>query len=450
MEENAEILQFQGVGKIRVKDRDDIEVDVDFFLIIKFNSKIEISMVSNNFFDGNLRFLKEAVNNQLTKCSFIGSLSDNKKIEIPEFYINTFNLSMNQGQSPKTTIVLTPFSEIYIWDKKYDSYSELLNKDAIIKVGLLNFIFGGKLYTTYPDGSVNRDLFTVTIDNKPIGFRHIKEYSAVEKILRKEKNIMLTSEVEMSSVKYTEVQELISNLLWLLSYSQKTLISRYYTKIFIEDEQILLILHNDKKYHYSNSSLIDVTHLRDDDIEQFIRETYAHFSSNKKELKLDNIIDIICQAELARVLESKYLLLSSALELCVEVIRQSNKLTIEEDQDVIENMTKSVKNYLKQNNISMDDKHIKNFCSKLAFKTLKKKIDAVLQHLNFEHAQTDVKRIKDNRNKIVHEVRFVDYNQPLQDYEQIKILVDKMLLKILGYSGKVINYTNKHQIEKIL
>jgi uncharacterized ubiquitin-like protein YukD len=85
----------------------------------------------------------------------------------------------------------------------------------------------------------------------------------------------------------------------------------------------------------------------------------------------------------------------------------------------------------------------------LAFKTLKKKIDAVLQHLKFEYSKVDVKRIKDNRNKIVHEVRFVDYNQPLHDYELIQLLVDKMLLKILGSSGKVINYANKHKIEKI-
>ena len=132
------------------------------------------------------------------------------------------------------------------------------------------------------------------------------------------------------------------------------------------------------------------------------------------------------------------------------MIIHSNNLTVEEDKDVIENMTKSIMNYLKQNSISIDDKHIEKICSKLTFKTLKKKIHTVLQHLKFEHSQTDVKRIKDNRNKIVHEVRFVDYNQPLQDYELIRILVDKILLKILGYSGKVINYTNKYNIEKIL
>ena len=450
MDENEELFNFQGRGNIKVKGRDDIDVTVDFFLIAKYNSKIEISMICNNLFDSNLRFLKEAVNNQLTKCSFIGTSSNKKKIEIPEFYINTFNLSMKQGQSPKTTIVLTPFSEIYIWDSDYDSYKELLKKKAEIKVGLLNFVFGGNKYTKYPDGSVNRDLFSVRINELDLGFRQIREYSKVEKILRKEKNIMLTSEIEISDSKYNEFQELISNLMWLLSYSQKTLISKYYTKLFLEDDEKLLILHHDKKYPYSSSSFIDTTHLREDDIEQFIQETYNIFSSNKTEMKLDNIIDIICQAELARVLESRYLLLSSALELCVEVVKQSNKLDIEEDTDVIDNMAKSIKKYLKTNKISIDDEHIKNICSKLAFKTLKKKIESVLNHLTFQHSQSEVKRIKDNRNKIVHEVRFVDYNQPLKDYELIKLLVDKILLKILGYSGNVINYSNKHKIEKIL
>lgn len=450
MEGNEELFNFQGQGNIKVKGRDDIEVNVDFFLIARYNSKIDISMISNNLFDSNLKFLKEAVDNQLTKCSFIGTLSNSKKIEIPEFYINTFNLSMKQGQSPKTTIVITPFSEIYIWDSSFDSYKDLLEEKADIKVGLLNFVFGGNKYTKYADGSMSRDLFSVKIDNVDIDFRQIRDYSAIEKILRKERAIILTSEIEISDIKYNELQELISNLLWLLSYSQKTLISKYYTKLFLQNEEKLLILHHDKKYPYSNSSFVDTTHLRDDDIEQFIQETYHAFSSNKKEMKLDNIIDIICQAELARVLESRYLLLSSALELSIEVIRQSNNLAIENDTDVIDNMVKSIKNYLTANKISIEDYHIKNICLKLAFKTLKQKIDSVLKHLKFEHSQAEVKRIKDNRNKIVHEVRFVDYNQPLKDYELIKILVDKILLRILGYSGKVINYSNKHKIEKIL
>ena len=450
MEENEELFNFQGQGNIKVEGRDDIEVNVDFFLTAKYNSKIEISMISNNLFDSNLRFLKEAVNNQLIKCSFTGTLSNKKKIEIPECYINTFNLSIKQGQSPKTRIVLTPFSEIYIWNSNYDSYNELLEKKAEIKVGLLNFVFGGNKYTKYPNGSVNRDLFSVKINKLELGFRQIRKYSKVKKILQKEKNIMLTSEIEISNSKYNESQELISNLLWLLSYSQKTLISKYYTKLFIENEEKLLILHHDKKYPYSNSSFIDTTHLREDDIEQFIQETYDTFSSNKNRMKLDNIIDIICQAELARVLESRYLLLSSALELCVEVVKQSNKLAVEKDTDVIDNMTKSIKKYVKANKISLEDAQIKNICSKLAFKTLKKKIDSVLKHLNIKHSEAEVKRIKDNRNKIVHEVRFVDYNQPLKDYELIKLLVDKILLKILGYSGKVINYSNKHKVEKIL
>ncbi len=189
-------------------------------------------------------------------------------------------------------------------------------------------------------------------------------------------------------------------------------------------------------------------------LQEFLNNKDKHQSNSKelmykKKLKLDNVIDIICQAELAKLLESRYLLLSSALELCVEVIRNKNNLNVEEDNDVIINMTGTINKYLKQEKISIDRVHIKNICSKLAFKTLKKKINAVLKHLEFEYSSSDIKRIKDNRNKIVHEVRFVDYTQPLKDYELIKLLVDKILLKILTYSGNVINYSNKYKVEKI-
>ena len=60
-----------------------------------------------------------------------------------------------------------------------------------------------------------------------IEFKHITDYKAIEKILKGKNNIMLTSELELNNSTYSETSGFVRNILWLLSYSQKTLIQDF-------------------------------------------------------------------------------------------------------------------------------------------------------------------------------------------------------------------------------
>lgn len=452
MDDKADLFNFVGKGKLSVIGKE-IKVDVDFSLVVKYNAEMEVKFVSNNFFDSNLRLLKEAIDNQFAKCSFEGNAPGNKKILVPEFYISTFNFRAAQGQSPQITIITNLFSEIFIWDSNFENHEELFNKKGTVNVGLLNFVFGGKYFTKFPDGSASRDFFTSKIENIEIGFRQLKEYSEIEKILKKEKNVMLTSEMEFKNTEYVSNQEITEDLLWLLSYSQKTLISKLYTKVVIEDKEALLVLHDvgkAQKYHYVNSSFIDATHLRGDCLEQFLVETYSTFKEKKTPLKLNNIIDIICQAELSPVLEVKYLLLSCALELSADVVIQDNGITVEKDTELIGEYGRAIKNYLNSKQLQLSEEHITAIAEKFSKPTLKKELEAIIGKFGFTYSEDEIKRVKYNRNKVVHEVKLANYDKPLEDYDLIKLLIDRILIKTLGYSGEVLNYSNKYNFEKIV
>ncbi|PIN85004.1 MAG: hypothetical protein COV47_04485 [Candidatus Diapherotrites archaeon CG11_big_fil_rev_8_21_14_0_20_37_9] len=452
MDEKTELFNFIGNGKLSVIGKD-IKVDVDFSVVVKYNAEIELRFTSNNFFDSNFRLLKEAVDNKFAQCRFDGIAPGNKKILVPEFYISTFNFRATQGQSPQITIITNLFSEVFVWDSAFANHEELFNKKGTVKVGLLNFVFGGKYFTKFPDGSASRDFFNVKIGNSEIGFRQLREYTEIERVLKKEKNTMITSEMEFVNAEYSSTQKLAEDLFWLLSYSQKTLISKLYTKVIVDDKEALLVLCNvgkARKYHYVNSSFIDATHLRGDCIEQFFAETYDKFMEKKTSLKLDNIIDILCQAELSPILEVKYLLLSCALELSVDVVIQDEGIPIEKDAELIGEHCRAVKNYLDNKKLQLDEEHVSAIAEKFYRPTLKKEVEAVIGKFGFIYSGDEIKRIKDNRNKVVHEVKLADYDKPLEDYNLIRLLIDRVLIKTLGYSGEVLNYSNKYNFEKII
>ncbi len=162
------------------------------------------------------------------------------------------------------------------------------------------------------------------------------------------------------------------------------------------------------------------------------------------------LIDIICNAEIARVLETKYLLQITALELGIEQYRKEIGTDIEEDEDLIDGIQKCIVNFTSKNDIEMSTKLIEELAIKLSHKTFKKKVKGVIDALNLDYTDPEIKRIKDNRNKIVHELRFKDYENPLQDYLLIRMLVDKIVLKILDYDGYVLNYLSDYNREKIV
>lgn len=450
MDENSLLFDFEGKGKIKVIGKEEVCVDVAISLKQKYNTNLEIVLVSELFLDSNVQMTMQVNNSLLIKCSLEGELNRNKRIHIPVVYINQFSLQTKIGQSPATIIRVTPFSEIFIWDSSIEDYNQIFSKKIDIKVGLINFVFDGKFFTKYPSGESRRDYFTTKIGAKKIIFKQLNEYALIKKILNQKHNTMITSEVEIKDSYQNEANEILFNLLWLLSYSQKTLITKCYTKVCLGDIESLIILHHDKKYDYSNSSFIDSSHLRGDDLELFLEETYENFKIKIGKYKLDVIVDIICQAELAKVLETQYLLLSSAMELFMNVLRGENKLLVPKDDAKIEETCRCIDNYLKSKRISLSNEDLKNISLKLAVPTLKNKIRTVISFLNFLYTDDEINRIKDNRNKIVHEVRFIDYNSPIEDYKLIKLLIDKIMIKSLNYHGEVLDYTNQYLPGKIV
>lgn len=450
MVDGKDILNsYCGVGKLLSKTSG-VEMDFDIKITVHLNGDVNVVLMSNDVSEDKMKISPS----KEESYSFNGDLDDNQRINIPEMLINEVKLEESKKGVKSIRCSCIPISDIYIWRDDLKSYESILNRNCNLEIGILNFLFGGLYTSTYSSGShtkIIRDWFKINILGRELIFKQVKNYKETKESLKKSRDILLTSHLLIKNTKFSEIENWLQDLLWLLSYSQKTLLSKFYTK-FMDDNgnQLLIIYHCNKKYPYSGSSFIDARHLGNKDIETFVETTFEKYQKYKASLKLDVIFDIICQAELAKVLESSYLLLICALDLILTTYITENKIDVPHDSIFIENRKNCVKNIVRSKGYDLSEDLVEEIVLKLSHKTFKNKLKTVINALNLSYSDDEINRIRDNRNKIVHELRFNDYNQPIKDYHALKLLLDRIILKILGYDGYVLNYTNEYRREKIV
>lgn len=443
---NNIINSYSGTG-ILSSDKTDAEMEFDIVVTTYLDSTINITLRSKDISHEKLKLMEM----KMVKYSFSGDLDKDLKIYIPELYINNNNFSHSKKSGTEITIAMKTFSDFYIWKNSLEEYEKILNDNYTLEMGITNFIFDGLYFSDHGNSSKVRDWFKVNLFGKELIFQQLESYKGIKQLLRKDGGVMLTSNLKIEDCKFNEIKEDLQDLLWLISYSQKTLVSKFYTRFLdAEGNEMMVIYHHDKMYQYANSTFIDSRHLGNQDIEEFVESTFNKYKELKSELKLDIIFDIICQAELAEVLESKCLLLISALELIIERYTKKLKVKVDNDSKLVGDIQRCIEKLSKKEGINLDKDFIKKLSLKLSHPTFKNKLKTIIDAFKFEYSEDGIKRIKENRDKLVHEVQLHDYENPIGDYYDIKLLLDKIILSILRYNGYVLNYTNDYKREKIV
>lgn len=443
MEEDEQFTNYNGEGELKNNVTGEVML-VNIRVTTSYNSKIQIKLTSNEIRPSAI------MSRENSEYNLSGNLSNNKKISIPKCYLSQSRLRVGASVPFEVSMEVVPFSEMYIWDSQYPTYEELLGTSGIVKVGLTNFLFNGNLRTPLSSGGFSVDTFKINVESSEISFKQVEHYNEVEKILRKHKRVMLTSEIILEG-SINETNPKVNNILWLLSYSQKTLISKFYTKLVVEDNELLEIYPSEKCYDFSNSSFIESSNLRGNWIEQFLNESYENFKTKKDALKLENVTDIICQSELGKVLEAKHLLIVIALELIITSLIDSEEINIVPDEDFISQKSIELKSYLDSQTIAISPTQLRDLAIKMIHPTFKSKLEAINNHFSLGYDIIKLKMIKKNRDSIVHNIRFSDDNQNnLNKHYEASLLLDKIILKIFGYSGDVLNYSNNYNLEKII
>ena len=421
------IDEFEGKCSLRITSDDKtianpILEDVSFSLKAYFNTKIELTvygesqLFGENFSLSRLRELSR--NNEY----FLSGITDNEmKIQID----NLAPISVTNGLNNTASLSMIVKSEIIMWSKEYDNYKAILNEKGKTIVGVANFFFTGtntsRYEQDYDGGSrvhLTIDHYIANIGEYEVIIKRRREVDSRSEYLMKYNPYLITSEIAICNCEYSSSKEMIDNLLWLVSYSQKSLASRVYSRFEINDNEKLFIIHNQRHYNFSFSRYpiinTDLNDSGETPLHVFLSEVYNDYILYKSQLQLDMYFDLVIQAELSYKPETKFLTLCTTLEhICKRLI---SELSVPIDR---------IKHTYKGNI------------------TYAGSMQAIRDHLGLSFQDSDINQIKTERNEIVHNGVFkdTDRNNHILYVILAQILLDQILLNLIGYSGDSVFYS---------
>ena len=401
------IREYSGEGKFSFNIGEIVNVDSKFNLYFFTNGKIEVRCYLNMFSKEAVKIVNEN-SKRVIEVELEGIVELPKGIiNIGKLYINSINIRFNEG-ALNSTIKLVAFSEANL--KFYEQTPLKVN----VRYGIVNFVFGGCEMTRVGEHGFKYDKFSVKIDETDVTFNQMNDYKKITEQLKIHKSILVTSEaiLECEYSKITLKGDIINNSLNLMSFATGTYLSWIYEDIFENEKLVETKLLPHKTMNYNHRDLvIDSDHLGNCDLKLFLENVYNNYLKFKNSLGLYPVIDYyISSKSIKDLLEIKYLVAVTLLDC----------------------LTSYLSDYFNEQNKQED------------LSTFKNRILAILKEFSIRYEEQELDFIK-TRDKIVHTGRFPTNKPPLEEYHKLINLIDRILLKILGYTGSYLNIANHYK-----
>lgn len=317
-----------------------------------------------------------------------------------------------------------------------------------VRFGVTNFLFESRFQT-----SLEHNGNGVAVSIEPI-----EEASEIMWRVEKLKSIAVTCEVVGKIAMNGErerLDEVVDNLCYLLSVARGTKIQWIYRNLCDENGVCLSTTHAAKVTKiYCPLSIID----NDKETQVFLEKTYSTYVANRECYELERgTIDAYLDAKAENdYLELRALKLAVAMEALKAVMLKSVENFVGEyilSQEDFKSLCFTVKGLLrdelKAQNVSGADRDaIYRKLPELNRRAFKEILTDLLTRIQLNVAKQDLDLLVKCRDSLVHQVRFYCQTATLEDLQRVPPLptpaeeyfflvnfLDKVILKLLGYSG---------------
>jgi hypothetical protein len=364
--------------------------DVQGSFQLTFQEDCKVNLIFHP--DGKLPI--EVLNFDVTLGTFSGkSVNSEYHIEIDKIRLT----KMNMVSFDDTTLGFTIFNPVKI------TYQPINKKDKIeLSRGISNLLFWGTETTRYGDRFSRGTLRFKLEKNKEAYLVQLKDFRKIEKHLKENGGVRVTSELKIEG-SYNEIEklrEMSKDIQVLCSLASGNYVTAMYEDIFNKNSHALCktTLLPLKTYPFSSRMpLIDTRPQYARDLKDYLESTYTLFKKRKNPLRLPYVIELFITSKIYTPIELQYLLSTTSLE-CLEY-------------------------------------HFRNWQSLRKIDPLNDKTERLLNHFNVPHNNTEV-QINTIRNSIVHEGRFPTNVDGFKSLMELRNLLDRTLLVILGYKNK--------------
>lgn len=313
-----------------------------------------------------------------------------------------------------------------------------------VHFGLTNVLMMGAFSLRLEHAGIITELFVKPVENYQDIVDHIRPLKIVD----------ITCEVSgflTEQIKAEQLVGVVDNLCYLLSVAQGFKINWLYQTFSDSEGTCLSKVHESYVAKaYKAQSLIPSHNLP-----AFMEGTYGAYVTNRERYQLNTrIIDLYLDA-LAEgdYLQPRGMKLATALEAIKAVFTNLETDPVKETiltRSAFERLRKKLCEQISPLLEGLEDGSAKTFCDKLPElnrRSFNELLDDIFARINFQIDEEEKKRFIRCRNKLVHEGRFYceaeaqkahavpDHQQMVQEYFFMVSVLDRVILKLLGYQG---------------
>jgi hypothetical protein len=386
-----------------------VELESDFRLQLRSDGHIDVSVTTPMTSDA-LKVTKEDQKRKLLHCSLVGIVAKPQgKINVPDIVLNVTNYKFD-AKGATLTFELLCASTVEI------EYARVLPQQIVEShYGLTNFHFIGCEYTRDQNATV-ADKFSTEVAGVKMTFKQVKDHAGIISKLAVSRDVEVTAEV-IAVTPFSDLgrlEQLVDESVILLSYATGTYISWIHRDVYSSGELVRSSLygHNWGPFIHNNC-VIDARNLEACNLRIFLETTYPAFSSLKSDLGLRVVLEFLVVADQGRYPEILFLLRSVAAECLLS--------------------------------------YLSSYFSKIGktgdMSSFKNKMKELLTHFHVVYDESELDFIL-TRDKVVHTGRFPAGVAPWEAALELRNLMDRIVLTILGYKGKpYLNCANHYERE---
>jgi len=395
-------------------------------------------IIASCLFEKDLHTLRQYLNQDIPIISITGVTESNEQFLLKE---DTVILSFSDsGKSIR----------IVVRSKSMGVRRQINRAPKLVKFGITNFRFIGNRCIK----NANRTHLGILILNLPdsvVEIYQLPDYDEIIESLRVQRGIDLTCEanVTISSLADTrKAAKLVNDVCTLLSIARGTKINWIYYDCYGEyGERIASFHRNNNIWEYTHAPLIDWQN--PNETPSFVGQVYEPFLQKKNIHGLDIAIDAYLEAK-----RTSIFLETRALEAIIVIEFLKSKYAVKKGTDLLvnigqfKNIQRSVENLLaeqfKQMSLSPENDVLENMKLKIPelnrrpFKSILRNMFADIE---LTISDDELERFVKIRNSLVHKASFTKQTKQgeWEEYTLIMSILDRIFLRILSYSGDILD-----------
>jgi hypothetical protein len=447
MPRTSEIVRiYRGKGQLLHGNFSDTPVTCSFKAVQFQNGNIRL--------DCSLRFLDIVrslrVSGPLVNITFRGITKDGKVLLIEGAMFNSnWSINIRNGRVKPTVITYLLQNETgcQVGETQWDG-------EANVRFGLTNFHFIGTEVETV--GTQSRlGLLPLEISGRTFMIRQFDDYEKrIDKIEQEERTaITCEGTVHLQDPsEITAVTASLDNLCKLLTLARGTLVSWLYLDVLSPHGGILYTVHRPAVTRpYVTDALIDPRVPKDTKI--FVEAVYERYVELDPIYQLTKVIHTYVDVRSSGFLETRGLALVVLTEYLAGIFaKQTSRETIVDDQTFkerqeqleakIHQLVSEVFPDIKSDQAQAMAAKAKGF----NYRSLRSKLGKLRKQFKVPITEEEIEKFVETRNSLAHTMVFRtdDY---VAEFRWMVNLLDKILLRMLGYSGHYINaLTNEREL----